>query len=244
MPEVYSEEDYLSGYPKGIERSFWNVARNHLIGSELKQVCSAEDPILDFGCGTGIVTTYLRQQGFNCFGVEQGNARADTAQQDFLFLGCNAFELPQTFRHSVKVILLLDVLEHIENRDVFLQRVRESFPECHQFIFTVPARMELWSNFDEKWGHVLRYDLERLNVDLALSGLRAEKSRYYFHLLYLAAAALSLFNIQRSTEFTAPGTGLLSKCFHSLLAWYFVLEANILPGKVYGSSIITVAKAV
>jgi hypothetical protein len=46
-------------------------------------------------------------------------------------------------------ILLRDVVEHIEDAGTFLRDLLRAFPNARHVLIAVPARMELWSNYDE-----------------------------------------------------------------------------------------------
>ena len=84
-------------------------------------------------------------------------------------------------------MLLLDVFEHIKDRRQYLQQIYRELPNCRQLVITVPARMELWSGYDEHWGHHLRYDRPGLEAELSESGFAPEKTAYFFHWVYLAS---------------------------------------------------------
>jgi hypothetical protein len=70
----YTIEQYCENYPTGIERYFWNVARNAIIARSLKRGHMHTWPLLDIGCGRGIVVEYLRSQGINCIGCDTAAA--------------------------------------------------------------------------------------------------------------------------------------------------------------------------
>ena len=64
----YTIEQYAENYPPGIEHYFWNIARNAIIARALKRGRMDAWPLLDIGCGRGIVVEYLRSRGINCIG--------------------------------------------------------------------------------------------------------------------------------------------------------------------------------
>ena len=65
---------------------------------------------------------------------------------------------------QARLILLMDVLEHIEDDFLFLSRLlAAAAPGCF-FLATVPADESLWSVHDESFGHYRRYDKSRLEM--------------------------------------------------------------------------------
>lgn len=91
-------------------------------------------------------------------------------------------EVPQD-----SVVLLMDVLEHVDD-DAGLLRdaVARCRPPCRFFI-TVPAFAALWSAHDDFLGHKRRYTLTQLESAVRAAGLRVESGYYYFGLLLPAA---------------------------------------------------------
>ena len=130
------------------------------------------------------------------------------------------------------------VVEHIEQRQEFLRRIVQELPNCRHVLVTVPARRELWSDYDRHWGHHLRYDRRTLASELDAAGLRALKTSYFFHWLYLASLAFKFLGIAKNTEFAAIGETGLKAWLHRLLGQVTRLESRLMPGFVPGSSII------
>ena len=122
-----------------------------------------------------------------------------------LSLGSSAFDLPAAMRESFSALLLLDVLEHLPEPTEFLRRCEQAFPNARHVLVTVPARMEIWSNYDEYNGHFRRYTLETIARVADGTSLALRDSGYFFHALYAAARALSATTKQRETRLSAPG---------------------------------------
>ena len=74
------------------------------------------------------------------------------------------FDLPEEERRGVTTLLVLDVIEHLEDPIAFLREVLSSFPDVSSLIVTVPAREELWSAFDDFYGHHRRYTLRDIDT--------------------------------------------------------------------------------
>lgn len=84
---------------------------------------------------------------------------------------------------DASVVLMMDVLEHVED-DVGLAReyIASARPGT-RFIITVPAFQWLWSGHDEFLEHYRRYDLAQITDVLTRAGLRVDGGRYVYGLL-------------------------------------------------------------
>lgn len=242
MSEVFEQEDFHNAYPTGIERHFWNLARNELIFRWLRTELQEGDLVMDVGCGTGIAVQALHARGVNIRGVETGNAPVLHNTKELVTTGVDLFDLDQHTKEQIKAVLLLDVLEHMQDREAFLHRFSQELPNCQTFLITVPARKEIWSNYDVHYGHFLRYNRPTLQRELEAGGLEMLRISYFFNSLYLLSLLLKWAGIQKGTDFSPlPATGI-KPLFHRLLGAIFQLESRLVPRWAAGSSIIAVAR--
>lgn len=242
MTEIYNEAEYIRGYPEGMERHYWNLARNALVMKLLRPLIGERDLVVDVGCGAGFFVAYARDCGLNIRGVERGKPVIEPGLKKAIDTSTDVFELDATVKAQIRVVLLLDVIEHIDQRKQFLRRLYQELPHCEYLVLTVPARAEMWSNYDEYWGHHLRFDRPRLAAELFAGGYRVIESSYCFHWVYLAAMLLKVLRIKRKVDAAAPARNRLVLSAHWLLGWLTRLESKIIPGFAAGSSIICVAE--
>jgi hypothetical protein len=206
---AFSPDQYADAYPPGGEHGYWALVRNRLIADALDKARQAglwegAGPILEIGCGPGIVVSALRQRGFDAWGVDLAEPPVLADVAPYVSLGRDAGDLAPAFRERVSAILLLDVIEHIGEPVPFLEAVLKSFPRCRFFVVTVPARAEVWSNYDEYYGHHRRYDRPALARTLSEAGLAAGTLRYFFRPLYAAALLLALARRKRAVLMKSP----------------------------------------
>jgi SAM-dependent methyltransferase len=229
-----SAEQYSASHPPGIGRSYWHVARNRILWTKVRPSLRAGSRVLDIGCGPGIVVQYLRGRGVDCFGSDLGTPAPEEASvTPYLHLGQSAFELDPGFRAGVDILLLMDVLEHLPEPAAFLRQCTDAFPNVRAVHLTVPARMEIWSNYDEYFGHFRRYTRSMVRELGSAAGYRVSDVGYAFHGLYAAARVAKLITDSRNTKLSAPSVPLV----HSLLGMAFELEQRVLPASAKGSSI-------
>jgi hypothetical protein len=227
----FSAEQHGNAYPPGIEHLYWHRARNRILYRTLRPHLRPGEPVLEIGCGSGVVVSYLRAQGVECAGVDL-TMEANVAQgaDGHIRLGTDAFALPADERDRVRILLLLDVLEHLPDPGAFLHRLDAAFPSVHHVLVTLPARTELWSNYDTYYGHYRRYELGSLGELGAPASFELVHAGYFFHLLYWAGLVAKRITRERKIVVTAPGLPRLHDLLGRLFSWEERLMASSWPG--------------
>jgi len=232
---AFSQEQFNAIYPEGIENHYWNHARNRIIRKVLRKNKLCKGKILEIGCGKGVVVEYLRGQKIDCYGVELGDVKPHSTVARFIYTSTDAFALPRDFRDSVDTIMVLDVLEHLENPANFIDTVLSSFKNASGVLVTVPARQELWTNYDTYNGHYRRYSLKDIN-NQSNERLSVQEAGYFNHILYPFFLAIARLIRKRGTEIKAPsGIGIP---LHRMLSIILRLDFALLSRKLRGTSII------
>lgn len=237
----FTEHQFGTVFPPGIERHYWTLARNRIIARELFRIGVSKAKILDVGCGKGIVLAYLRGHGFDIWGSELSSTEPVPDAEPYVKTGVGVTDLPGGFRNAFQVILLLDVIEHLEDSERFLNELACSFPNATHYLITVPARAELWSNYDSFHGHRKRYAMQDMAGLARNLGWEILRLGYFFRLLYIPAYVVTRLPRQRQTEIRPP-CGTMA-AVHDMVAHILALEARILPASLPGTSLILTAKA-
>lgn len=232
---AYSGTDYTRAFPPGYERHFWHRARLRVVRRAIDDAGQSRC-ILDVGCGPGRYVASLRRLGFNCLGCDPGDPPIAADVADHVFSRTPIEALPSHVLAAVDVVLLLDVLEHIEEAGPFLARVVRALPALHTVIVTVPARPELWSALDDRAGHHRRYVLDDLTRLVTDAGLAVTDARYLFRALYPAAWLGRASRIRRTIA--PPARPRL----HAALGQLLAAEARLLPAMWPGTSALCVAR--
>lgn len=184
----------------------WETARlkavKKIIGSSLFEGMR----LLDLGCGDGFVAR----------GVLSGLQKKDitavdinlTDEQIKSLEGMSEgviYQRGQSAEGSFDMILLLDVVEHIEDDKGFLALlVDKHLEKGGKVMITVPAFGLLYGGHDRFLGHFRRYDLAGLESLVKESGLKALSSGYLFFSLLLPK--LIFYKLLGSGK-SAPGIG-------------------------------------
>ncbi len=237
MGTEFTSEQFSRAYPEGIEHTYWNRARNRVILRYAKRF--KIESILDVGCGKGIVTSFLFNSGIDITGVDMGAPSQSGTGSCKIYYNTAAGNLPAELRNKIQIISLFDVIEHIENPREFLEQIVEGFPNLKYLLITVPGRNELWSNFDDYYGHYRRYTLESIGKEMGDCGFKIIFSRYFFHILYPLIRMNNMILKNRDLNIRAP-KNRISLIIHKAASALFYLELFIIPGFIRGSSIIAV----
>lgn len=226
---------------------WWFTARRKIIGKIIKQLNLPENTrILDAGCGTGGNLKMLSTYG-SVTGVEMDQKAAEMARDRNIGSVLEGY-LPDSFpideKEKFNLIVLLDVLEHIEDDSASLKQIKKYLNENGKLIITVPAFPFLWSSHDEVHHHKRRYTQHSLAKVVKLSGMNVKYISYYNMLLFPAAAIIRIISklgpgksSQDSNEVPLPGNYL-----NKLLSKLFSFEAGFI-GSVkvpFGLSLIAV----
>ena len=163
----------------------------------LRKICGDRPvaEVLDVGAGSGVFSRQLLDWGIAARGVcvdpgyevereESHNGR------------------PLTFVRGLdsvtqELILMMDVLEHVDDDLGLLKQYTETMPPAGRVLITVPAFQSLWSGHDEFLEHRRRYRLSEVEDLVRRAGLKVERSCYFFGLLFPVAAAIRLIARRR-----------------------------------------------
>jgi SAM-dependent methyltransferase len=176
----FRPDQYEIIYPDGVENHWWHIARSRILASEILRSVGPASAVLDVGCGRGVTVKHLRARGIDCTGADLAKPRPLAGLEPYLQLGMDAVDLPPHVRRRVDVILLLDVIEHIQEPAAFLRSLAGAFDRLAQVIVTVPARPEVWSNYDEFYGHHRRYTLPMIDELAHELGWAVADRGYFF----------------------------------------------------------------
>lgn len=140
------------------------------------------------------------------------------------------------------VVLLLDVLEHLDDDAGGLRAAHRVLREGGVLVVTVPAYAWLWSGHDVALAHRRRYVAAGLRALVESAGYRVERLSYFNTLLFPAIAAVRLYKRLRRDErhdLAHPGPRL-----NAFLEWLFALERHVVPrpGLPFGTSLLVVAR--
>lgn len=219
-----------------IKRHPWELARLEVVLKLMKPFLKKENFILDIGCGDLFFLEALNNKGVNgqfhavdiAFSAEQITYFKERYKEKPFKVYQNLDAFDDSVSQPASVVLLLDVIEHIENDINFLKDlvIRKCISEGTLFFITVPAYQYLFCKHDLLLGHYRRYTNSMLKRSIEESGLEVVKLGYFFFTLFLARNIEKLRNKDREKTDIAGWNG--GKIITSLIKNVLILDAMLM----------------
>lgn len=161
--------------------------------------------IMDVGAGSGYFSKFLLSQtsADEAWCVDISYSK----DSDLLESNKPIHFLRSMDKTNVDLVLLMDVLEHVDDDIGLLSEYVNKVPVGTKFIISVPAFNWLWSSHDDFLEHKRRYTIRQIENTVKKSGLTIHKSCYYFSLVLPLAIVTRLALKFKNT----PSTSQLKK---------------------------------
>ncbi|MBI1366155.1 MAG: methyltransferase domain-containing protein [Alphaproteobacteria bacterium] len=222
-PSAYKELADLEG------AHWWFVGRRRIFDALLDKLDLAEDArILEIGCGTGGNLEMLARHGA-LYAAEYDDGAREIARARKVARDVAPCRLPDEIPFSPEkfdLIVLFDVLEHIEDDVACLKAIRARMSERGWLVVTVPAFQFLWSGNDEHNHHFRRYTRARLEAVVRAGGFGPAYASYFNFWLFPAVAAVRFAKnaFFKDREEARSDLALPTGPLNNALAWLFSSE--------------------
>lgn len=194
----------------------WETVRFDFIFSQIEKNLQIENPvILDIGCGDSFFLQKMSNKvnGFyhavdSAFtDKEIDKLNATTGESIQYYNSLNSFK--ENYSGKLDLILLLDVIEHIEHDILFLKSlIDKNYVSEKTLIFiSVPAHNFLFSDHDRFLKHYRRYNRNSLSKTINEAGLISIDQGNFFFALFLIRSFLVLFQKLFNMQNTQKGIG-------------------------------------
>ena len=195
--------------------------------------------ILDVGAGSGFFSRHLLAeagaQSALCVDIGYPSERDDSVA------GKPVLYRRDTGPTDCDLVLMMDVLEHVDDDRGLLRHYAAKVPSGAHFLVTVPAFGFLWSGHDVFLEHKRRYRLGEIEAVLRDADLEVMRGSYYFGLVFPLAAAVRL-----ATRNSGEPKSSLKKhgaITNSLLSAVCTAEVSLFPiNRLAGLSAFVVAR--
>jgi 2-polyprenyl-3-methyl-5-hydroxy-6-metoxy-1,4-benzoquinol methylase len=167
-----------------------SLVTNHFPSARNKPV------IVDIGCGDAFFLKLMSRSfsGAKLIGVDTGLDKEAMEHQSEMSMNIQMYNSFEQFVNAmavsadtVDIVLLLDVLEHVQNEGEMLKNIVQSpvITPNALFFVTAPAFQSLFTSHDLWLGHYRRYNITQLSQKAEQAGLRIVESGYFFTSLLL-----------------------------------------------------------
>ena len=196
----------------------------------------------EIGCGNGLVQQQLGEHfGMKVDGFDLNeHALRNSVATDHPRYCYNIFDRNPKLEARYDVLVLFDVIEHIEQEKSFLEMVLFHLKEGGLLLINVPAFMAFHSRYDEVVGHQRRYDFAML--ENVCSAVRLKQvSRTYWGLPMVPLLLLRKLWLARQTDpglVTRRGYKPPGRAANFLLALSAKLEP--IPQRILGTSLMAI----
>jgi len=178
---------------KKTKRHPWENCRAKFILRIIKE-CGSFSKIADIGAGDLFFSNILVENLDNVqiSAVDTSFETLDSNNKRIIKIR-NISELPND---EYDLIILMDVLEHIEHDSNFLNQITTKMKKNKKsYLFiTVPAHQKLFSNLDRFLKHYRRYERKTLENIINNEQLNILRTQYFFASLYFARIFLLRFD--------------------------------------------------
>lgn len=173
--------DYAQQYHNCWHLHWWWRSRRRFVLHLIQQIAcrNGVESILDIGCGDGLFFSDLMSVA-PTWGVEPDASLISPSNPHRNRIDICAFSEDYRPGRAFDLIVMLDVLEHIEDDAAAMQCLQTLLVPGGRAILTVPALQLLWSQHDEANDHFRRYSRAQLCHRIVEAGLDIERLGFYF----------------------------------------------------------------
>jgi SAM-dependent methyltransferase len=231
------------------QEHWWFRAKRHIIWTLVNryapETSSEKLRVCELGCGTGANLAAVKDF-YEVVGVDSSPLAIDYARTrlgDQIFLG----DLPSNINlpaESFDVVLLSDVLEHIEDDYRSIAAAVQLLRKGGILVATVPANGWLYSEYDVRLHHVRRYGRKDFQTLVRSTGTDVKLLSYFNTLLFPPAVAVRLLGKITPKRDPTRVLEVPSKPINQILATVMKSEVTAL-GRVplpFGLSLVAVAQ--
>lgn len=162
-----------------------NFTYRKIIDVLKEEINNRDIDILDYGCGAGTISLYLGKKRFNVFGVDISKIAIDKCNESSKIMSLENFVLfslvPKKFTKKFDVIICSEVIEHVKDDIKLIKQLHKLLKVDGKLILSTPSinaplyRLGLAKKFDDKVGHLRRYESKSLQNIIQKSGFKITK---------------------------------------------------------------------
>jgi SAM-dependent methyltransferase len=237
QPHTYNPR-FFNQIKKAEKNHFWFHVRRKWIFDRINKYIRPPAGVLEVGCGTGNISNFLTQKGYQVIGCEFHAEAIHTAWPGFKIVQGDANNLPFE-DNRFDIVGLFDVIEHFHDDIPPVKEAVRVVRDGGIVALTVPAREELWSYIDEVSLHKRRYTKETVKKIFRETNLNTLLIEYIFMSLYIP-----LKHIRGKRKNNEDDLFKINRFVNTVLTGLFSVERIISKGLTLpiGTSLIAIAQ--
>jgi SAM-dependent methyltransferase len=192
MVKLPMDPSHLTQLVELEDNYWWHIAKRKLVLRLLNRFAPGPGRLVEGGIGSGRNLVEFSRLGYDVTGFDlMPESVEHVRRRGIEDVRVHDLEDPWPVdTGSLKAVVLLDVLEHIENPTKVLGHVHEALSDDGAVIVTVPAYPWLFSRWDEQLGHFRRYTIREFRRQAHESGFRVQWLNHWNSFTLPAAMAV------------------------------------------------------
>jgi SAM-dependent methyltransferase len=193
-------EEYAQLFRLG-ENHWWFVGTRDILFSSAQTISLKERPILDAGCGSGLMMKRFAETG-PIFGIDYNIGALAHCRSLGISRLCQADAGKLPFKSGVFGLLIAaDLLEHCEDDEAVLREAFRVTAPQGSLLVSAPAHEGLWSIHDVALHHKRRYSKNGLLRKVESAGFKVKRISHFNTLLFgpVALARLTLGKLRKAS---------------------------------------------
>lgn len=225
---------------------FWMRWRFNLVKRLINKYYNHDEKtILEIGCGSATVMQQI-EKNFRDIKIDGCDLNEFALNQNKGIKGklmvYNIYDKNPDLINNYNMVLLLDVIEHIDDHVDFLTVATEYVKPGGLVMVNVPAYEHLFSNYDVEAGHKRRYTKKTLTQTFEAAGLEPLSTQYWGSLLYPVAMVRKAYLSNKKEEIIKTGFKPPNKLANGFLHSLRNIESAIPFKQPFGTSVIGIAR--
>lgn len=225
---------------------FWIKWRFEILKRQLKPLLSEKTKILEIGCGNGVVMKqfedYLGRpiEGCDLNRFAINNLVDNLSGTVYLY---DIYDLDSSLIDKFDIILLLDVIEHIDDVKEFIDNALKHLKKDGKLVVNVPAHNWLYSKFDFVVGHKRRYNLAEIKNTFRQSNIDLLNVNYWGFSFITLVVLRKLYLIFKSDkDVVKNGFQPPNSIFNRIMLQIMNVELKLFSNVFSGTSVMAVGK--
>ena len=224
---------------------FWMRWRHRVLIQQLNRFDSTIKNALEIGCGHGVVREMLeRDLAIPVDGCDLNRHALEMATQGRgRLLVYDIFDENAEMLNAYDMILLMDVIEHIEDDVAFLSASLKHLKPNGIVVINVPAHTSFYSQYDEVAGHKRRYNAQGVKALFCAANVRPiSMIQWGFSLVPLLLARKVMLSFVSRERTIRTGFAPPNALARSVLGALQSIETNMPFSMPLGSSLFAIGQ--